>query len=237
MNSGNGGAAGPLDLLVFGAHPDDAEIGMGGTMAKHASAGLRVGVCDLTRAEMSSNGNPELRAAEAENASAVLGLAYRSNLGFPDRGLSGDRSQLAAIVKEIRLARPRCVFAPYWKDRHPDHVACSRMVEEAVFSAKLRRFEPDIPAWTVERLYFYFINDTDKADAAVDVSDVYDMKMAALKAYRSQFEPSGADAVRTPLTSGYILNVERRDGLLGGALGVRYAEGFAVRQPLLVPYF
>ncbi|TLS53120.1 bacillithiol biosynthesis deacetylase BshB1 [Paenibacillus antri] len=226
-----------LDLLVFGAHPDDAEIGMAGTMAKHAAAGLRVGVCDLTRAELSSNGNPTLRAEEAEAASRALGLAYRSNLGLPDRGLVGDAEQLARVVREIRERRPRFVFAPYWKDRHPDHVACSALIEAAAFNAKLRRWMPDVPAWTIERLYFYFINDTDRADVAVDVTDYYEAKTASLAAYRSQFEPSDADAVATPLTQGYLRKVEQRDSLLGNALGVRYAEGFAAKQPQLLTLF
>jgi bacillithiol biosynthesis deacetylase BshB1 len=226
-----------LDLLVFGAHPDDAEIGMGGTIAKHAAAGRAVGVCDLTRAELSSNGNPTLRAAEAEAASQALGLSYRSNLELPDRGLVGDGAQIERVVREIRGRRPRFVFAPYWKDRHPDHVACSLLIEAAVFNAKLRRFLPDAPAWTVERLYFYFINDTDRADVAVDVSDVYAVKTAGLAAYRSQFEPTEDDAVATPLTQGYLRKVEQRDALLGNSLGVRYAEGFATKQPQLLTLF
>ncbi len=226
-----------LELLVFGAHPDDAEIGMAGTMAKHASAGRAVGVCDLTRAELSSNGNPTQRAEEAETASKALGLAYRSNLGLPDRGLVGDGPQIERVVREIREKRPRYVFAPYWKDRHPDHVACSALIEAAVFNAKLRRFLPDAPAWTVERLYFYFINDTDRADVAVDVTDVYERKTAALAAYRSQFEPTDADAVATPLTQGYLRRVEHRDALQGHALGVRYAEGFATKLPQLLTLF
>lgn len=220
-----------LELLAFGAHPDDAEIGMGGTMAKHAAAGKAVGICDLTRAELSSNGTPARREEEAAAAAAALGLAYRSNLGFADRGLTGDAEQMSALVREIRKTRPRVVFAPYWHDRHPDHIACSALVEAAVFNAKLRRWEPDTPAWTVERLYFYFINQTAEASVALDVSEHYDTKLAALRAYRSQFEPADRNAVATPLTMGYIENVERRDALLGGVLGVRYAEGFVLKLP------
>jgi len=228
---------GALDLLVFGAHPDDAEIGMGGTIAKHAAEGRKVGICDLTRAELSSNGTPELRAEEAERASRALGLAYRSNLELPDRGLTGDAAQLERVVREIRRLRPRYVFAPYWKDRHPDHVACSALIEAATFNAKLRRWLPDAPAWTVERLYFYFINDTDRADVAVDVTAHYEAKTQALSAYRSQFEPTDDDAVATPLTQGYLRKVERRDGLLGHAIGVSYAEGFVTKLPQLIPLF
>jgi len=144
-----------LDILVFGAHPDDAEIGMGGTIRKHVLAGLKVGICDLTLAEMSSNGTVETRRREADAASEALGIAYRSNLELPDRGLTPSREHIEAIVAEIRKCRPRIVFAPYWQDRHPDHIACSHLVQEAVFNAKLRKYMPDLAAHSVEQCYFY----------------------------------------------------------------------------------
>jgi bacillithiol biosynthesis deacetylase BshB1 len=233
--SANPGAK--LDMLAFGAHPDDVEIGMGGTIAKHTAAGRRVGICDLTRAELSSNGTPELREREAEEASNSLGLAYRSCLRFPDRGLYPTEEHLERIVQEIRTQQPAVVFAPYWEDRHPDHIACSELIQEAVFNAKLRRWKPDLPAWTVQRTYFYFINDVDRADVAIDVTDIYDRKTAALGAYRSQFERAGDDTVATPLNQGYIRRVEQRDSLLGGAVGVRYAEGFVTKIPQLLSLF
>lgn len=228
-----------LDILVFGAHPDDAEIGMGGTIAKQGGAGQRVGICDLTFAEMSSNGNVELRQAEADAASRVLGLAERSNLGLPDRGLRSDAEQINKIVAEIRRLRPRIVFAPYWEDRHPDHVQCGRMVEEAVFNAKLRRYMPDIAPWTVDQFYFYFINDLGTATMMVDVTEVYEQKMDSLRAYRSQFEPpkAGNDFVSTPLNQGYLERVEARDRMLGQKRMVGYAEGFVSKPPYLVNLF
>ncbi|WP_028610564.1 bacillithiol biosynthesis deacetylase BshB1 [Paenibacillus harenae] len=228
-----------LDILVFGAHADDAEIGMGGTIAKHAQAGYRVGVCDLTEAEMSSNGNAELRKREAAEASRVLGLSKRSNLGLPDRGLEPSRSQIEQIVAEIRNGRPRVVFAPYWVDRHPDHVACSRLIEEAVFNAKLRRYMPDLPAVQVEQLIYYYINDSGQVSLIVDISEHYQTKRHALMAYRSQFESAaaGADRVATPLTNRYIERVEARDSLLGQAQGWTYAEGFALKRPHAVQFF
>lgn len=223
-----------LDLLAFGAHPDDVEIGMAGTLAKHAAAGRRVGICDLTLAEMSSNGNPELRQREAAEASEYLGLALRSNLRLPDRGLTGEKEQIDAIVREIRLRRPRVVFAPYWQDRHPDHVRCSQLVQEAVFNAKLRRYMPELPAVNVEQLFFYFINDVYEADVMIDVTAVYERKLDSLRAYRSQFETAGADTVATPLNQGYVERVAARDSLLGQKRGLPYAEGFVSKLPLLV---
>ncbi|WP_152393926.1 bacillithiol biosynthesis deacetylase BshB1 [Paenibacillus guangzhouensis] len=228
-----------LDILVFGAHPDDAEIGMGGTIAKHTKAGQRVGICDLTFAEMSSNGNVELRQQEAQAASQVLQLAERSILGLPDRGLRSVPEQIDPIVAEIRRLRPRIVFAPYWEDRHPDHIQCGKMVEEAVFNAKLRRYMPEVAPWMVEQFYFYFINDLGPATMMVDVTEVYELKMDSLRAYGSQFEApkAGNDIVSTPLNQGYLERVEARDRMLGQKRLVGYAEGFVSKPPYLVNLF
>ena len=112
-----------LDILIFGAHADDAEIGMAGTIAKHTAAGLSVGICDLTQAEMSSNGTVDLRKQEAEQAAGILDLKVRTNLGLPDRGLFVTPEHIERVTAEIRKFSPSIVFAPYWEDRHPDHVA------------------------------------------------------------------------------------------------------------------
>lgn len=225
-----------LDLLVFGAHPDDAEIGMGGTIRKHTAAGRRVGICDLTAAEMSSNGTVETRVREAEQAGRILGLAERSNLGLPDRGLGMERGQVEAIVREIRRLRPRIVFAPYWQDRHPDHVQCGRLVEEAVFSAKLRRYLPDTDPVEVEQLYYYYINDVHDPLLCVDVSDVYEDKMAALVAYRSQFFREDGE-VATPINGDFLDSIRARDKALGSRAGFAYGEGFTSRRPVAVDLF
>jgi bacillithiol biosynthesis deacetylase BshB1 len=229
----------PLDILIFGAHPDDAEIGMGGTIAGHTAEGRRVGVCDLTLAEMSSNGTVDSRRKEAEAASGLLGLAMRSNLELPDRGLYLTPEHVDRIVLEIRKWKPRLVFAPYWEDRHPDHIACSKLVQEAVFNAKLRRYMPETPAHTVEGSYFYFINDVINPDIMVDVTNVYPTKSTALRAYRSQFEAAGAnnDYVPTPLNQDYLERVEARDRLLGQKRAVPYAEGFISKLPYLTKLF
>ncbi|RUT36056.1 bacillithiol biosynthesis deacetylase BshB1 [Paenibacillus zeisoli] len=225
-----------LDILIFGAHADDAEIGMAGTIAKHVEAGLKVGICDLTQAEMSSNGTVELRKQEAEHASTILGLTLRTNLGLPDRGLYITPDHVAAVTSVIRDYAPRVVFAPYWDDRHPDHVQCSKLVEEAVFNAKLRRMMPDKPPVLVDELYFYFINDWRTPDLIVDVTDYYETKEKSLLCYESQFTP-GKDGVATPLTQGYVERVKARDALLGQRKLIPYAEGFAVKTPYKVHLF
>ncbi|AOZ91318.1 bacillithiol biosynthesis deacetylase BshB1 [Paenibacillus crassostreae] len=226
-----------LDILVFGAHADDAEIGMAGTIYKHIEAGLRVGICDLTYAEMSSNGTVETRKQEAIEAGELLKLSSRTNLGLPDRGLTITPGHIEAVTAEIRRHAPRIVFAPYWEDRHPDHVACSKLVEEAVFNAKLRRYMPDLPIVNVEQLYFYFINDLGQVDLIVDTTQQYEMKEKALSCYRSQFEQKVTDTVATPLNQGYIERVKSRDRLVGQRRLVPFAEGFAVKTPFLVEVF
>ncbi|KGE17790.1 bacillithiol biosynthesis deacetylase BshB1 [Paenibacillus wynnii] len=227
-----------LDILIFGAHADDAEIGMAGTIAKHTAAGFSVGLCDLTAAEMSSNGTVEKRKLEAQQAAEVLGVKVRTNLGLPDRGLFITEEHLAAVTSEIRKYSPDLVFAPYWEDRHPDHIACSKLVEEAVFNAKLRKYLPDMPAVSAPQLYFYFINDLGRTDLIVDVTEHYVDKEKALSCYRSQFQKTpGEDFVSTPLNDGYIERVRSRDMLLGQRRLIPYAEGFATKVPHTVGLF
>src|SRR5687767_15340895 len=129
-----------VEILAFGPHPDDIEIGIGATMAKHAALGHRVGLCDLTAGEMGSNGTVEERLAEAEAASKVLGAAWRVNLRLPDRAIGTSPDHQRAVAGLVRSARPRVVAIPYWSDRHPDHIAASHLLTEGVFSAGLRRY-------------------------------------------------------------------------------------------------
>lgn len=227
-----------LDILIFGAHPDDAEIGMGGTISKHTHAGYKVGICDLTLAEMSSNGTIESRRSEAQAAGSILRLHNRTNLELPDRGLFMCKEQIELITLEIRKFQPRLVFAPYWQDRHPDHVTCSRLVAEAVFNAKLRKYLPDTPSCQVEHLFYYFINDVFEPDVVLDVSQYYNDKQAALREYKSQFDPvSSQDRVKTPINQKYLERIETRDRLMGQQHAVEYAEGFISKQPVLINLF
>jgi N-acetylglucosamine malate deacetylase 1 len=225
----------PVDLLAFGPHPDDIEIGMGGTIVRHADHGVRVGLCDLTAGEMGSNGTVEERLAEAEAARVVLGAVWRFNLRWPDRGIGG-ADQVKTAVTMIRRARPRTVAIPYGSDRHPDHVAASRVLTEAVFSSGLRRFEPSSAPWKPSHVCYYFINDSAPPSFVIDVSDAYDRKRRALACYVSQFRPPDTDAVRTRLTSPRFQQlIESRDAQFGALAGVAFAEGFVVRDPIVLP--
>ena len=226
-----------MDLLVFGPHPDDLEIGLGGTIAKHAALGHRVGLCDLTAGEMGSNGTIDERLAEAEDARAALGATWRMNLRWPDRAIGSDPDHIRAAARVIRDARPRVVALPYWSDRHPDHGAASTLLTESVFNAGLRRYdagaEPWRPAWTV----YYFINDAVPPSFVVDVSEHYEDKRKALACHRSQFTAVAANAVQTRLTSPLFLQlVESRDAQFGAQSGVRFAEGLIVREPIVLEH-
>src|SRR6185369_1945457 len=189
-----------VDLLAIGPHPDDIEIGIGGTVAKHAALGHRVGLCDLTAGEMGSNGTVEERLAEAEAARAVLGAAWRVNLRLPDRAIGSSPDHQRLVAGLVRSARPKVVAIPYWSDRHPDHVAASQLLTEGVFSAGLRKYDAEGDAWKPEWVCYYFINDAAVPSFVVDVSDDYDTKRRALACHTSQFRPVDRGAVQTRLT-------------------------------------
>lgn len=219
--------------MAFGPHPDDLEIGLGGTLAKHAALGHRVGLCDLTRGELASNGSPEERVKEAEAARGVLGAIWRENLGLPDRAIGSDRNHIRCAVELIRRSRPRAVALPYWQDRHPDHSAAAAMLRDAVFNAKLSRYQAAGDPWQVEWTCFYFINDAAPVSFVVDVSDYYDTKRRALACYRSQFAREGAH-VETRLNSPRFNQlVESRDAQFGALAGVAFAEGLIVTEPVV----
>jgi bacillithiol biosynthesis deacetylase BshB1 len=220
-----------LDLLVFGPHPDDLEIGLGGTIARHVADGYTVGLCDLTAGELGSNGTPDERRAEAEEAARVLGVAWRENLGWPDGAIGIDL--MASAVDLIRRHRPRTVAIPYAHDRHPDHVSSNHTLTVAAFRSGLRRFLTNHDAWRPEWVCQYFINDAAAPSFVIDVSKYYDTKRAALACHRSQFAPSGSDAVTTRLTaSSFRQLIESRDAQFGAQIGVPFAEGLVVREPV-----
>jgi bacillithiol biosynthesis deacetylase BshB1 len=226
-----------VDLLAVGPHPDDIEIGIGGIVAKHVSLGHQVGLCDLTAGEMGSNGTIEERLAEADAARGALGAAWRVNLRLPDRALGRDASHVRTIASLVRRARPRVVAIPYWSDRHPDHVAASQLVTEAVFSAGLRRFDADGVAWRPESVCYYFINDSAPPSFVVDVSAQYETKRRALACHVTQFAPASSDAVATRLTASTFRQlIESRDAQFGALAGVPFAEGIVVKTPVVRPH-
>jgi bacillithiol biosynthesis deacetylase BshB1 len=225
----------PVDLLVFGPHPDDIEIGLGGTVARHCAEGARVGLCDLTAGEMGSNGTVEERLAEAEAARLVLGAVWRHNLRWPDRRIGSEPGHIEEATGFIRRHRPRAVAIPYWSDRHPDHIAASHVLTEAAFNAGLRRYTAPGEAWKPDWICYYFINDAAEPSFVVDVSTQYDLKRAALECHATQFRaPADEGSVATRLNTPVFRQlVESRDAQFGARAGVRWAEGFVVREPIL----
>ena len=222
-----------IDLLVFGPHPDDIEIGLGGTIARHTSAGHAVGLCDLTEAELSSNGTREQRLAEAADAARVLGVAWRENLGWADGGIAETPDMIRSAVDVIRRHQPRAIAVPYWDDRHPDHAAASRVLRVAAFRSGLRRVETDADFWRPDWICYYFINDAATPSFVVDVSAHYHRKREALDCYRSQFAPGDTGAVATRLTASTFRQlIESRDAQFGALAGVAFAEGIVVREPI-----
>jgi bacillithiol biosynthesis deacetylase BshB1 len=203
-------------------------------VARHAALGLQVGLCDLTRGEMSTNGTPDQRLAEAEAARQVLGAVWRENLNWSDRRIGKDPEHLDHVVQFIRRHRPRTVAVPYWHDRHPDHVAASALLTEAVFNAGLQRYPAEGNAWKPDWVCYYFVNDAATPSFVVDVSDCYDTKRRALDCHASQFTRADprdtATRLNTPL---FRQMIESRDAQFGALAGVRWAEGVIVRQPLV----
>jgi N-acetylglucosamine malate deacetylase 1 len=220
-----------VDLLVFGPHPDDLEIGVGGAIAKHVALGHRVGLCDLTRGELGTNGTPDERVKEAEAARDVLGARWRENLGLPDGDIGGDPSHLRAMVEMIRRATPRTLAVPYGRDRHPDHVAASKLLTRAAFLSGLARYGAAGARWRADWLLYYFINDSRRPSFVVDVSEHYATKRAALACHRSQFAPPQTEGSETRLnTPRFQQLIESRDAQFGALIGVEFAEGVVVRD-------
>lgn len=222
-----------VDILCFGAHPDDVEIGMAGTIAKHVQQGHSVVICDLTKAELSSNGSVEEREQEAIQAAQILGVE-RINLGFPDRGLHVTEERVRTIVQVLRTYQPSVVFLPYEDDRHPDHGQATRLVEEALFNAGIVKYASnEQAAHRVWQVYYYFINGFTKPDLLVDISEHIHTKRAALLAYKSQFTKQEG-TVETRLNTGFINVIEGREQLFGKMKQVAYAEGFILKDPILL---
>src|SRR5215203_6151619 len=222
-----------VDLLAFGPHPDDLEIGIGGTLAKHAALGHTVGLCDLTRGEMSSNGTPEERVREAEAARKILGAAWRDNLGLPDRAIGSSPDHIRAIVELIRRVRPRAVAIPYWSDRHPDHQSSFEVLRDSIFNAKLKRYAAAGDPWQPEWVCHYFINDAGPVSFVVDVSAHYEAKRQALACYVSQFTRATESAGMRLNSPVFAQLIESRDAQFGALAGVRFAEGIVVNEPVV----
>jgi len=226
-----------FDIAAVCAHPDDAELVMGGTIAREASRGRRVAMIDLTRGESGSRGTPETRAAEAAEAARILGAAHRESLGLPDARLEPSPEHKDPTVEAIRRLRPRVVLLQHWEQRHPDHAAASRIVRDACFLAGLRNYRPDLgPAFRPAKLV-YAVTMTEANDLVpsfvVDITAFWDTKRRAITAFASQFTPAPGETGSLPLDR-FQDAVELAGRRNGQRIGVRYGEGFVTREPLAV---
>jgi len=227
-----------LDILAIASHPDDAELSCSGTLAAHVVRGYKVGIVDLTRGEMGTRGTPETRLEEAEEAAKVLQLSARENLGFEDVYFQDDKAHHLEIVKMIRKYQPEIILANAIRDRHPDHGKGASVVSKACFISGLRREETFLEdekqtPWRPKAVYHYIQNDYIQPDFVFDISDFWDVKLASIKAFRSQFyDPSSSEPESFISKPGFLEFIEARAREFGHRIQVKYGEGYTVERML-----
>ena len=221
-----------LDILVFAAHPDDAELAMGGTISKLTKNNIKVGIIDLTRGELGTRGNPDIRQKEAFKAAIALKISNRENLLIPDGNVSTSVENEKKVIIAIRKYCPKIIFAPYFNDRHPDHVNASKLIKRAMFTSGLQKIKTFVKKveqtpYRPKKLFYYMQTYTFEPSFIVDISDVFDTKMKAVKAYETQFyNPRSSEPETFISTPGFISNIEARAKFYGFKIGKQYGEPF-----------
>ncbi|CCG53904.1 Protein of unknown function [Flavobacterium indicum GPTSA100-9 = DSM 17447] len=229
-----------LDILAFGAHPDDVELGCSGTIAKEVSLGKKVGIIDLTRGELGTRGSKEIRDQEAMAAATILGVQIRENLNFRDGFFINDEQHQLEIIKKIRKYQPEIVLCNAIDDRHIDHGKGSKLVSDACFLSGLTKIETELDgikqeAWRPKLVYHYIQWKNLEPDFVVDVTGFMDLKMQSVLAYGSQFFDPNSDEPETPITSkNFLDSIKYRAQDLGRLVNVEFAEGFTVERYLTV---
>lgn len=219
-----------LDILVIAPHPDDAELGMGGAIMRFLDEGLKVGILDLTSGEPTPFGTVEKRQAETSHATEILGVAWRQNLGLPNRSLEPTLEARAQLAGVIRTTRPRWLFAPYWEDAHPDHLAATQLVEAARFWSKLTKTDLPGEPHHPERIYNYYCVHLKMAPQpafVLDISPYWERKRAAIECFHSQFIEGRPTEPPT-----FIDRLRDEAAFWGKTIGVAYGEPFQCREPL-----
>lgn len=227
-----------LDILAFGAHPDDVELGAGGILAKEAANGKLTGIVDLTHGEMGTRGTPEIRDEEAKKAGEILGCSVRLNLGMKDGFFLNDKEHQEKIARVIRIYQPDIVIANAFEDRHPDHGRGSSLVSDACFLAGLRKWiikddeGNELDAWRPKAVYHYMQFRELKPDLIVDISGYHDQKMESVLAHKSQFyDPSSNEPETVIASKGFLNSVDYRAQNYGRLIGVKHGEAFNVERP------
>jgi bacillithiol biosynthesis deacetylase BshB1 len=221
----------PLDILTFSPHPDDVELGCGGSLILAADAGLRVAIADLSEGEMASRGTSEQREREKQRAAALLGLCARFSMSLPDTEIGTDTAHRLPIIQLIREIRPRIVLAPYWSDRHPDHAAAGKLVQEACFFAGVSKIGEGYPH-RPERVYYYMLHHPFTPSFVMDVSSVWERKMAAVAACGSQVQAEGSGLETALSRPEYLRFIEAQAIYYGAMIGAAYGEPFYSPGPV-----
>jgi bacillithiol biosynthesis deacetylase BshB1 len=227
-----------LDILAFAAHPDDVEISAGGTILVHLKKGYKCGIIDLTQGELGTRGTMKTREEEAKRANEIIGIHVRENLGMEDGFFLNDKMNQLKIVSVIRKYRPEIVLCPAITDRHPDHSRAASLVSSAIFLSGLLKVETIIDdklqeKWKVKAHYHYLQDRYIKPDFAVDISEVWEKKMQAVKAFSTQFyDPASKEPETVISRKDFFDFLAGRAMEMGRPLGVQYAEGFTTpRSP------
>lgn len=222
-----------LDILAFGAHPDDVELFAGGTMAKMAAMGYSTGVVDMTRGELGTRGTPGIRRREAQKASKILGLKIRENLSFPDGEIPLTPAARIKVIRVLRTYRPRVVLTHHWEDKHPDHVKTSRLVSEAVHHSGLAKIKTGQPRHRPETLLFFKVPHDCRPSFVVDVSEYRDQRNEAIRAYRSQlYNPKSREPATKLSHPDFLANIESMHSYYGSLIGKRMGEAFVLKDML-----
>lgn len=227
-----------LDILAFGAHPDDVELSCSGTLAKQAALGSKCGVIDLTKGELGTRGTAEIRLQEAQDAGKIMGLEVRENLGFRDGFFTNDEAHQLEVVKMIRKYRPEIIIANAPNDRHPDHGRGSFLVKEASFLAGLKQVKTTLDgekqeAWRPQMLLYYIQFQNLTPDFIIDIGEHIETKIASIKAYRSQFyDPSSKEPATVISSKNFMDSITYRAQDMGRLIGAEYGEGFISAQDL-----
>ena len=229
-----------LDILAFGAHPDDVELGCSGTLAKEVALGKKVGIIDLTRGELGTRGSVAIRNAESEKATQLLGVSVRENLDMRDGFFVNDEAHQLKIIEMIRKYQPEIVLCNAIQDRHIDHGKGSKLVSDACFLSGLRKIETKVngvlqQAWRPKVVYHYIQWENLQPDFVVDISGFIDVKMESILAYSSQFYDPNSNEPESPISSkNFLESVKYRAQDLGRIIGVAHGEGFTVERYLAV---
>ncbi|MCA6380152.1 MAG: bacillithiol biosynthesis deacetylase BshB1 [Cytophagales bacterium] len=227
-----------LDILVIAAHPDDAELGCGGTIAKHVSLGHTVGIVDLTRGELGTRGTGQTRAEEATESARILGVSVRENLQLRDGFFLNDEHHQLKLIEAIRHYRPEIVLANAIHDRHPDHGQGAQLAAKSCFLSglakiKTRRGGEEQKAWRPQHVYHYIQSALIVPDFVVDISAHWETKMDAVKAFKTQFfDPSSQEPETFISKPGFLAFLEARGKEFGQSIEVAFAEGFTTSRRL-----